>query len=99
MAIHFFSERIAIRAVRLEVKKMSRDEVERDQEPRLLPVAKVDGREFLVDIENRLFRNFTSRDEVIEMHSEQGRKMVKDMQGSAWKSYGVSTGTIKKAEV
>jgi len=70
-----------------------------EKKSRLLPVAKVDGREFLVDVENRQFRNFTNPDEVIGMHSTQGRQMVKDMQGSAWKSYCVSTGTIKKAEV
>ena len=70
-----------------------------DSEPRLLPVAKLNEKERLVDIENRLFRNFTNPDEVIGMHSEQGRKMIKEMQDSAWKSYGLSTGTIKKAEV
>jgi hypothetical protein len=62
-------------------------------------VVKVDGREFLVDVENRQFRNFNEPSEVIRMHSVQGRKMVKDMQGSDWRSYGVSTGAIRKAEV
>jgi len=70
-----------------------------DNEPRLLPVAKLDGHEFLVDIENRQFRNFTNPDEVIWMHSQQGRKMLKDMQGSKWQSYGLSTGKIDRAEV
>ena len=78
---------------------MSKDEDKRVQGSQLLPVVEVDGREFLVDVENRLFRNFTNPDEVIKMHSEQGKKMVKDMQGSDWKSYGLSTGTVKKAEV
>jgi len=67
--------------------------------PRLLPVAEVDGREFLVDVENRLFRNFTNPREVIGMHSQQGKKMVKDMQGSEWKSHGLSMGTTDEAEV
>lgn len=71
----------------------------KEQEPRLLPVAKLNGQEFLVDVENRQFRNFKNSDEVIGMHSQQGRKMLKDMQGSEWKSYGLSTGTIDKAEV
>ena len=71
---------------------MSEDEVGSGHEPRLLPVAKLEEKEFLVDVKNRLFRNFTNPDEVISMHSVQGRKMVKDMQGSEWRSYGVSTG-------
>jgi hypothetical protein len=70
-----------------------------DDGRQLLPVARINGREFLVDIENRLFRNFKNSDEVIEMHSQQGRQMVKDMQGSDWNSYGLSTGKINKAEV
>ena len=69
-----------------------------EKEPRLLPVAEVDGREFLVDIENRQFRNLTNRDDVIGMHSEQGRKMLRDMQGSRWRCHGLFTGT-DEAEV
>jgi len=80
-------------------EKMSEDKIEKVQETKLLPVVEVDGREFLVDVENRMFRNFTNPDEVIGMHSEHGRKTIKEMQDSAWKSYGLSTGTIKKAEV
>ena len=77
---------------------MSGHKGEKVQEPRLLPVAELDGREFLVDVENRLFRNFTHPDEIIGMHSQQGRRMVKDMQRSEWRSYGVSTGRTGKAE-
>ena len=62
-------------------------------------MAEVDGKEFLVDIENRQFRNINNCEEVIAMHSEQGKKMVKDMQVSAWKCYGLSTGRADKAEV
>jgi hypothetical protein len=69
-----------------------------DSEPRLLPVVEVDGHEFLVDVENRQFRNHTNPDEIISMHSEQGRKMVKDMQGSKWNCHGLFTET-NKAEV
>ena len=69
-----------------------------EKEPRLLPVAEVDGREFLVDVENRLFRNFTHPDEVIGMHSAQGRKMLRDMQGSRWRCHGLFMGT-NEAEV
>jgi hypothetical protein len=48
---------------------MSGRKVQKMQEPRLLPVAKLNGREFLVDVENRQFRNFKNSDEVIGMHS------------------------------
>ena len=78
---------------------MSGHKVEKVQEPRLLPVAELNGQEFLVDVENRQFRNFKDSNEVIGMHSQQGRKMVKDMQGSEWRSCGLSTGTVDKAEV
>ena len=69
-----------------------------EKEPRLLPVAEVNGREFLVDVENRLFRNFTNSDEVIGMHSQKGRKMIKDMRGSQWRCHGLFAGT-DEAEV
>jgi hypothetical protein len=78
---------------------MSGRKVQKMQEPRLLPVAKLNGREFLVDVENRQFRNFKNSDEVIGMHSQQGRKMLKDMQASEWESYGLSIGTTDKTEV
>jgi hypothetical protein len=78
---------------------MSGCKVEKGQEPRLLPVVELDGHEFLVDLENRLFRNFTSPNEVIGMHSQQGKKMLKDMQGSDWHCHGLCTGITDKAEV
>ncbi|MHC4072169.1 MAG: hypothetical protein ACYSUD_10645 [Planctomycetota bacterium] len=78
---------------------MSARKVEKAQEPRLLPVAELDGKEFLVDVENRQFRNFKDPDAVIGMHSEQGKKMVKDMRGSEWRCHGLSKGTTDKAEV
>ena len=78
---------------------MSEREVEREHEPRLLPVAKLNGQEFLVDIENRQFRKFMNPDEVIGMHSQQGRKMLKDMQDSEWRCHGLSMGTTDEAEV
>ena len=78
---------------------MSGRKVQKVQEPRLLPVAKLNGQEFLVDVENRQFRNFKNSDEVIGMHSQQGRKMLKDMQESKWSCHGLSTATADKAEV
>ena len=56
-------------------------------------------RKFLVDVENRQFRNFKNSDEVIGMHSQLGRKMLKDMQESKWSCHGLSMGTIDEAEV
>lgn len=73
--------------------------MEENNGSQLLPVARINGQEFLVDIENRQFRNFGNTDEVIKMHSQRGRQMIKDMQGSDCKSYGLSTGKIKKAEM
>ena len=62
------------------------------EDAKLLPIAELYDKEFLVDIENRQFRNFKDPDEVIGMHSEQGRKMIEDMQGTGWSSCGLSTG-------
>ena len=56
--------------------------MEKDNGRQLLPVARINRQEFLVDVDNRQFSNFKNFDEFIEMHSQQGRKMVKDMQGS-----------------
>jgi hypothetical protein len=78
---------------------MSRHKVQKVQEPRLLPVTKLNGQEFLVDVEKRQFRNVTNSDEVIGMHSPLGRKMLRDMQGSEWSCHALSTGTMSKAEV
>ena len=79
--------------------KMSGDTVQKGEESRLLPLARLNGQEFLVDIENRQFRNFKNSDEVIEMHSQQGRQVLKDMQGTEWNCHGLFTGSTDKAEV
>ena len=78
---------------------MSEREVEKRLEPRLLPVAELKGQEFLVDIENRQFRNFKNSDEVIGMHSQRGRQMVKEMQEGKWSCHVISTATTDEAEV
>ena len=72
---------------------------EKELEPRLLPVAKLNGQEFLVDIENRQFRSFKNSDEVIGMHSQRGRQMVKEMQEGKWSCHVISTATTDEAEV
>jgi hypothetical protein len=62
-------------------------------------LAKLGSKKFLVDVENRLFRNFRNSEEVIEMHSQKGRQMVKDMLGSEWDCHAVFTDSPDKAEV
>ena len=62
------------------------------QEIKLLPLAELYGKEFLVDVEKRQFRNFRDADDIVKMHSEEGRQMLKEMKGSDWKNMGISTG-------
>jgi len=50
MAIRISSERIAIRALRLGGLGMQ--QCKKEQEPRLLPVMQMHGKEFVVDVEN-----------------------------------------------
>ena len=78
---------------------MSGRKAEKGQEPKLLAEAELNGRDFLVDVENRQFGNFKGQDEVIGMHSRQCKNMVTDMLGSEWRCHGLSTGTTDQAEV
>ena len=59
---------------------------------RLLPVAEWDGREFLVDVDARQFRNVDDADDSIAMHSPHGREIVTQMQGTQWRAFAVDTG-------
>lgn len=83
------NRRTAIRVVLLEGKKM-------DEEVTFLSIAKFYTKEYLVDIKKRQFRNFHNPEDVIWMHSLEGRKMVRDMQGTKLESHGISTGAIDK---
>jgi hypothetical protein len=65
------------------------------QDAKLLPIAKVLGRDFLVDIDNRELRDFDDPDNVIKMHSPIGRQIISEMQGTNWNSCGISTGRQK----
>jgi hypothetical protein len=58
-------------------------------EARLLPILKVDGIEYLVDIERWEFRQFNDPSNVINMHSKLGRKIVKESLGKQWHSFGL----------
>jgi hypothetical protein len=62
---------------------------------KLLPLTKIEDREFLVDVENREFRDFDNSKNVIKMHSSVGRQIISEMQGTQWNSVGISTGRHK----
>ena len=66
---------------------------------KLLPLAKVAGREFLVDIENREFRDFEDSENIIKMHSIAGKQILEQMQDTDWDSMGISTGRQNGIEV
>lgn len=70
-----------------------------NRDTKLLPIVKFDGTEFIIDIERRQFRDFRKPDDIVAMHSERGRKMVRDMHGNDLRSWGLLTGTIDKTEV
>ena len=66
-----------------------------NENARLLPLAKIDGTDFLVDVEHREFRDFGNPDSVIKMHSPVGRQILSEMQGTDWNNMGISTGRHK----
>jgi hypothetical protein len=68
-------------------------------EEKLLPLAEVEGREFLIDIENREFRDFDNSENVIKMHSPVGRELLSQMMGTDWNCMGISTGRQRDLEV
>ena len=65
---------------------MARDDAQ------LLPVIQWHGRKFLVDIDARQFRNVNDATDFIDMHSPQGRAMVRQMQSAEWRVFAVDTG-------
>lgn len=69
------------------------------KEPRLLPIVKLDGAEYLVDVEQREFREFKNPDNVVNMHSEKGRQIVNEIAGRQWDSFGVDSYPQKGIEV
>lgn len=70
-----------------------------EQDVKLLPIAKLQGKEYLVDVEKREFREFDDPDNVIMMHSPFGRQIVREIQGTEWRVFGLSTGRRKELEV
>jgi hypothetical protein len=69
------------------------------EEARLLPVIEWAGREFLVDVDSRQFRNVNDPDDPIHMHSSQGRAIVRQMQGTQWSIHAVDSGGQEDAAV
>ena len=69
------------------------------KETRLLPVVEWAGREFLVDIASRQFRNVNDPDDSVAMHSPQGRAIVRQMQGTQWSIHAVDSGGQEDAAV
>ena len=65
--------------------------------PRLLPIAEVDGKEYLVDVEQREFREFNNPANVINMHSEQGRRIVKMSFGQQWRRFGLDKPAVQSS--
>jgi len=61
------------------------------EEARLLPVVEWAGREFLVDVVGRRFTNVNDPDEFIDMHSAQGRAIVRQMQDAEWRVFAVDS--------
>lgn len=57
------------------------------QETKLLPLIKLNGTDFLIDIERRQFRNTRNANDIIEMHSAKGRQMVKSMPSTGWRAF------------
>jgi len=70
-----------------------------EQDAELLPIARLYGKNFLIDVSRRQFRNFDDPDDVVGMHTDRGRKMVRDMQGLEFNSSGISIGAIQELVV
>ena len=62
------------------------------EDARLLPVIEWAGREFLVDVDSRQFRNVNDAGDFIDMHSAQGRAIVRQIQDVKWHVFAVDSG-------
>ena len=61
------------------------------KDAQLLPVVQWDGREFLVDVDGRRFRSVNDAGDFIDMHSPQGRAIVRQMQDTEWRVFAVDS--------
>jgi hypothetical protein len=66
-----------------------------DSGAKLLPILKVDGIEYIVDIGRRQFRQFDDPANVINMHSKRGRKIVGEFLGQQWHCFGMDKKMIQ----
>ena len=71
--------------------------MEEDNGPGLLPITKVDGKEYLVDVEQREFREFNNPASVINMHSEEGRRIVEMSFGQQWRRHGLDKPVVQSS--
>ena len=62
------------------------------EDAQLLPVIQWGGRGFLVDVDARRFRDVDDAGDFIDMHSPQGREMVRQMQSAEWRVFAVDSG-------
>jgi len=69
-----------------KVMKMARKDAQ------LLPVIQWEGKEFLVDVDTRRFRNVNDTGDSIDMHSPEGRAIVRQMQDTGWRVFAVDSG-------
>ncbi len=62
-----------------------------DNGPWLLPIVEAFGTEYLVDVEQREFRQFNDPANIIKMHFDRGPEIVKACRGKEWHSFGLDT--------
>jgi len=60
------------------------------EDAQLLPVIQWAGREFLVDVASRRFRNVNDAGDFIDMHSQSGREIVRQMRDAEWRVFAVA---------
>jgi len=56
---------------------------------RLLPIVRLHGIEYLVDVANRQFKEFRDPENAVWFYSEKGRQMVKQCAHAEWQSFGL----------
>ena len=62
---------------------------------RLLPVVRLDGTEYLVDVANRQFKEFQEPGKSVWFYSEKGRQMVRQCAEVGWQSFGLDRSKSK----
>jgi len=57
------------------------------------------GKEFVVDVESREFRNADNPENAVKMYSVEGRRMVREMLGMEWRVFRADKGRVEGSEV